>query len=450
MINIIGAGLAGSEAAWQLAERGHAVRLWEMKPNNFSPAHHSADCAELVCTNSLRSDLLHNGAGLLKAEMRLLQSLLLAEADRHRVPAGGALAVDREAFSAAVTARLAAHPLISLERQEVRDLTAFEDQWTLVATGPLTSPDLLADLERRLGASLYFFDAAAPIVARDSLDDSIVFKASRYDESGDGDYWNCPMNREEYERFYQALITADCAEVHDFEEKRLFAGCQPIESIAKQGADAMRFGPLKPVGLKDPRTGREPYACLQLRAETADAQLLNLVGFQTRLKFPEQKRVFGLIPGLASAVFERYGVMHKNAFVNGPTVFARYYQLKAQPKCFIIGQLSGVEGYLESGSSGLLAARYLDWQLRQAAGEQSDLPAYFSRETMIGALAEHVASATTRDFQPMKANFGLLESVEGKALKALKAEYGVSESGRKGKRLALARRALAHFAQEGQ
>ena len=394
---VIGAGLAGCEAAWQLASRGIAVTLIDMKPERFTPAHHSAGFAELVCSNSLRSDQLTNAVGLLKEEMRQLGSLILKAADATRVPAGGALAVDREAFSKYVTDAVENHPLITVERREV---TKLPEENAVIATGPLTSDALAEEIAKLPGlATLNFYDAAAPIVSGDSLDMTKVFRAGRYGR-GD-DYLNCPMNREEYEAFYQALLSAEAAEVHGFDGKQVFEGCMPIEVMASRGEMVMAFGPMKPVGLTDPRTGREPYAAVQLRAENNEGTMYNLVGFQTRLKWGEQKRVFSMIPGLENAEFLRYGVMHRNTFLHSPGFLDQNYQMIARPGVYFAGQMTGVEGYVESASSGMVAGISLARQMLHKE------PVDFTQLTAIGGLAHHVAHASG-DFQPMNANFGLI------------------------------------------
>ena len=394
---VIGAGLAGCEAAWQLASRGIRVTLIDMKPERFTPAHHSAGFAELVCSNSLRSDQLTNAVGLLKEEMRQLGSLILKAADATRVPAGGALAVDRDAFSRYVTEAVENHPLITVERREV---TKLPEENAVIATGPLTSDALAEEIAKLPGlATLNFYDAAAPIVSGDSLDMTKVFRAGRYGR-GD-DYLNCPMNREEYEAFYQALLSAEAAEVHGFDGKQVFEGCMPIEVMASRGEMVMAFGPMKPVGLTDPRTGREPYAAVQLRAENNEGTMYNLVGFQTRLKWGEQKRVFSMIPGLENAEFLRYGVMHRNTFLHSPGFLDQNYQMIARPGVYFAGQMTGVEGYVESASSGMVAGISL---ARQMLGKE---PVDFTQLTAIGGLAHHVAHASG-DFQPMNANFGLI------------------------------------------
>ena len=409
---VIGAGLAGCEAAWQLAIRGIPVTLIEMKPEKFTPAHHSAGFAELVCSNSLRSDQLTNAVGLLKEEMRQLGSLIMRCADGTRVPAGGALAVDREAFSKEVTAAMETHPLITVVRREVTQLPR---QDAVVATGPLTSDALAKEIAALPGLeTLNFYDAAAPIVSGETLDMSRVFRQGRYGR-GD-DYLNCPMNREEYEAFYHALLAAEKADVHGFDGTQVFEGCMPIEVMASRGEMVMAFGPMKPVGLTDPRTGREPYAAVQLRAENREGTMYNLVGFQTRLKWGEQKRVFSMIPGLEHAEFLRYGVMHRNTFLHSPGFLDETYQMIARPGLYFAGQMTGVEGYVESASSGLVAGLSLARRLL-------DLPPVdFTRRTAIGALAHHVSGATG-DFQPMNANFGLIEPYE-KRIRNKQERYG--------------------------
>ena len=409
---VIGAGLAGCEAAWQLAVRGVAVTLIDMKPDRFTPAHHSAGFAELVCSNSLRSDQLTNAVGLLKEEMRQLGSLIMEAADACRVPAGGALAVDREAFSAYVTEKVENHPLITVERREV---TQIPEGNVIIATGPLTSDALAEQIAALPGLeTLNFYDAAAPIVSGESLDMNKVFRMSRYGR-GD-DYLNCPMNREEYLAFYEALLTAEKAEVHGFDGTQVFEGCMPIEVMASRGEMVMAFGPMKPVGLTDPRTGREPYAAVQLRAENKEGTMYNLVGFQTRLKWGEQKRVFSMIPGLENADFLRYGVMHRNTFLHAPGFLDEHYQMISRPGTYFAGQMTGVEGYVESASSGMVAGISM---ARQLAGME---PVDFTRLTAIGALGYHVAQATG-DFQPMNANFGLIESYE-KRIRNKQERYG--------------------------
>lgn len=403
-IKIIGAGLAGCEAAWQLANREVKVTLFEMKPKKFSPAHKSGDFAELVCSNSLRADGIYNAVGLLKEEMRRMSSLIMECADKTRVPAGGALAVDRGGFSAAVTERICAHPNIEVVHEEV--LTIDKDEYTIIAAGPLASEGLSEEIRRFTGdKSLHFFDAAAPIVAYDSIDMNRAFRAARYGKGGD-DYINCPMTREEYERFYRALITAEVAHVHDgVEDPKVFEGCMPIEVMAARGADTMRFGPLKPVGLTDPHDGSRPYAVVQLRQDNAAASMYNIVGFQTHLKFGEQKRVFGMIPGLENAEFVRYGVMHRNTYINSPELLTERYNLISCPKLYFAGQITGVEGYIESAASGMMAGIYAAAELCGVQCEPLD------RKTALGALAGYISNRGITDFQPMNVNFGIFEEL---------------------------------------
>lgn len=412
-LTIIGAGLAGCEAAWQAASRGVPVRLIDMKPGQMTEAHHSPDLAELVCSNSLRANRLENAVGLLKEEMRRLGSLILSCADATAIPAGGALAVDREQFAARVTQQVKSHPLIEYVSERVEAIPEHVDGPLIIASGPLTDGDLFTAIRDHLDLStLHFFDAAAPIVTLDSINLDIAFRQSRYGRGGD-DYINCPLNAQEYDRFYTALVAAELAEVKDFDREIVFEGCMPIESMAKRGVDTIRFGPMKPVGLVDPRTGEEPYACVQLRQDNAAASLYNLVGFQTRLKIGEQQRVFRLIPGLEQAEFVRYGVMHRNTYLPSPEILQPTYRIRRPEALYFAGQMTGVEGYIESASSGLIAGM-------QAAFEFLDVPAEDrlavlpSRQTVIGALAHYVASANTRHFQPMNANFGLVEPLAGK------------------------------------
>ena len=406
-VTIVGAGLAGCEAAWQLVRRGVPVRLIEMKPVKFSPAHKSEGFAELVCSNSLKAEQLSNASGLLKAEMRALDGLVLSAAEACRVPAGGALAVDRDLFSARITDTLKNHPLVTFESRVVDEIP---EAPAIIATGPLTDPALTDAIARLPGAqALHFFDAAAPIVTAESLDMSRVFRASRYGRGSD--YLNCPMDEAEYNAFYDALMGAELAPLHDFEKKLVFEGCLAVEILASRGRQTLAFGPLKPVGLTDPRTGREPYAVVQLRQENEAGTLYNLVGFQTRLKWGEQKRVFSMIPGLEHAEFARYGVMHRNTYLNGPEMLGANYALKGNPYLRFAGQLSGVEGYMESTASGMTAAIGLYCAL-QGKPEPD-----FTGETVLGALARHV-STPSANFQPMNANFGILstlnERVRGK------------------------------------
>lgn len=401
-INVVGAGLAGCEAAYQIAKRGIKVRLFEMKPQKKTPAHHTDDFSELVCSNSLKAQRASSAAGLLKEEMRRLDSLLLRCADKCAVPAGGALAVDRTLFSQMVTAEIRNNPLIEVVEGEVREIP--EDAITVVATGPLTSESLCTDIFGKLGDSLSFFDAAAPIITAESIDRETSFSASRYDKGGEDDYINCPMNKEEYEIFYDALISAERAPLHDFDVQgpKVYEGCMPIEVMAQRGKDTIRFGPMKPVGLRDPRTGHRPWAVLQLRKENAEGSMYNLVGFQTNLKFSEQKRVFGLIPALKNAEYVRFGVMHRNTFIDSPRVLSSDYSAKFNSDIFFAGQLTGVEGYMESGSSGLVAG--INAALRFRGEKTLDFP----KDTMIGALAGYITDESVTKFQPMGASFGLL------------------------------------------
>ena len=397
-VTIVGAGLAGCEAAWQLVQRGIPVRLIDMKPVKYSPAHKAEGFAELVCSNSLKAEHLTNASGLLKAEMKAFDSLILSAAEKTRVPAGGALAVDRHKFSDEITSTLKNHPLVTFESRLIEEIP---EEPVIIATGPLTDP-ALSDAIAKLpcAKALHFFDAAAPIVTADSLDMDKVFRASRYDKGSD--YLNCPMNEEEYNAFYDALIGAELAELHDFEKKLVFEGCLAVEILAGRGRQTLAFGPLKPVGLIDPRTGKEPYAVVQLRQENEAATLYNLVGFQTRLKWGEQKRVFSMIPGLENAEFVRYGVMHRNTYLNGPDMLGANYALKNNPMVRFAGQLSGVEGYMESTASGMVAAIGLYCAL--TGKPEPD----FTGKTVLGALARHV-STPNANFQPMNANFGILE-----------------------------------------
>ena len=401
---VIGAGLAGSEAAWQLAQRGVQVTLREMKPQKMSPAHTSEYFAELVCSNSLRGAGLENAVGLLKEELRRLGSLILAAADETRVEAGGALAVDRHGFARRVTEAIRSHPNITVEAGEVTALP--ETGEVLVATGPLTS-DALADhlLARTGGQALHFFDAAAPLVSFESIDMDRAWFASRYDK-GTADYINCALSREEYLAFWQELCAAQEAEVHGFEDKQVFEGCMPVEVMARRGEDTLRYGPLKPRGLRDPGTGREPYAVVQLRRDNAAGTVYNLVGFQTHLKFGEQKRVFSMIPALAGAEFLRYGVMHRNTYLDSPRLLNRYYQLRSEPRITFAGQMTGVEGYVESAASGFLAGVEL---ARRMAGET---PVDFPRETALGALGLYVSDESVASFQPMNINFGIITPLD--------------------------------------
>ena len=402
---VIGAGLAGCEAAWQLAQAGVEVTLVEMKPIRFSPAHHSAGFAELVCSNSLKAERLASAAGLLKAEMQALGSLCVACAYESRVPAGGALAVDREQFSRLVTEQICAHARITVEHREA---TAIPKQGvTVIAAGPLASDALAGEIAALCGEALSFFDAAAPIVSADSVDMDCAFTQSHYGRGGEDDYINCPMDKEEYEAFYDALLHAESAPLHTFDKKKgVYEGCMPIEVMASRGADTMRFGPLKPVGLRDPRTGHRPWAVLQLRKENAGGTMYNLVGFQTNLKFGEQKRVFSMIPALKNAEFLRYGVMHRNTFLDSPRLLNADYSMRKRPDLFFAGQITGVEGYMESAGSGVLAG------LNAARRLRGQDPLVLPRETMLGALAGYISDPSVKNFQPMGANFGVLPPLE--------------------------------------
>ena len=415
-VKVIGAGLAGCEAAWQLAKRGIEVELTEMKPHKRTPAHVADGFAELVCSNSFRGDDLSNAVGLLKEEMRRMGSLIMECADKHKVPAGGALAVDRVAFSEEVTERIRTNPLITVTEGEV---TEIPEGRVIIATGPLTSDALaekLAVLDKD-GAPLNFYDAAAPIVTFESVDMESAYFASRYGK-GTADYINCPMNEEEYKAFRAELVSAKEAEMHGFDDGGVFEGCMPIEVMARRGEDTMRFGPMKPVGLEDPKTGKDPYAVVQLRRDNAEGTIYNIVGFQTHLKFPEQKRVFSMIPALKNADFVRYGVMHRNTYLNSPKLLDRYYRLKADTRISFAGQMTGVEGYVESAASGMLVGI-------ETAREILGLdPVDFPAQTAIGSLALYISGgAVTGNFQPMNVNFGIIEplgyKVKGKRNKNL-------------------------------
>lgn len=400
-VTVIGAGLAGTEAAWQLAQRGIEVTLREMKPEKMSPAHHSPLLAELVCSNSLKADRVTNAVGLLKEEMRRMGSLIMEAADAARVPAGGALAVDREVFSGYITEKIKAHPLITLVPGEV---TEIPEGNVIIATGPLTS-DAMSDAISALPGmkSLHFYDAAAPIVTLDSLDFTKIFRQSRYDK-GDDDYLNCPMTKEEYDAFVDALVSAETADVHGFEESMVYEGCMPVESMAKRGHMVLAYGPLKPVGLKDPHTGKGAYAVVQLRQDNAAGTLFNLVGFQTRLKWPEQKRVFGMIPGLENAEFARYGVMHRNTFLNSPGFLDESFRMIDNPNVYFAGQMTGVEGYVPSSASGLIAGLSMACRLK---GMEAP---HFPGTTAMGAMTRYM-STPNRDYQPMGCSFGLLDEI---------------------------------------
>ena len=402
-VTVLGAGLAGSECAWQLARRGIKVKLWEMKPEKMSPAHSSPYFGELVCSNSLRSDELSNAVGLLKAEMRSLGSLIMDSADKHRVAAGGALAVDREGFARYITEQLEQHENVEIIRREATDIPEGE---VVIATGPLSS-DAIAEKIAALcpDSDLHFYDAVAPIVTLESVDMDSAFFASRYDK-GTADYVNCPMDKEEYLAFVKELVSAKEAPVHGFDDAGVFEGCMPVEVMARRGVDTLRYGPMKPVGLVDPRTGKENYAVVQLRRDNADGTIYNIVGFQTHLTWGEQKRVFSMIPALKNAEFVRYGVMHRNTYLNSPRLLDRYYRLKSEPRISFAGQMTGVEGYVESAASGMLvgietAARVLDL-------ESVDFP----QETAIGALGLYISGGSVGDFQPMNINFGIIKPLE--------------------------------------
>ena len=415
-VRVIGAGLAGCEAAWQLACRGIKTELWEMKPNKKTPAHHTDMYAELVCSNSFKAARINSAAGLLKEEMRRLNSLLMKCADESRVPAGGALAVDRVLFSQMVTEKRRSHPNITVIEQELVEIPS--DGINIIATGPLTSDDLAASIKKLFGDSLSFFDAAAPIVTAESIDMNFAFYASRYGKGDGDDYINCPMNKDEYELFHSELVNAERTPLHgvDVSNPKVYEGCMPIEVMAQRGSDTIRFGPMKPVGLTDPRTGHRPWAVLQLRKENAEGSMFNLVGFQTNLKFGEQKRVFGLIPALKNAEFVRYGVMHRNTFINSPKLLTKTFALKENPNIFFAGQITGVEGYMESGASGLIAG------INAAMTYYGKSPLVLPDYTMIGALSDYISDPTVTDFQPMGANIGILpplaEPIRDKQLKA--------------------------------
>ncbi len=403
-VTVIGAGLAGSECAWQLARRGVEVTLCEMKPEKRTPAHVTDHFAELCCSNSLRSDQLENAVGLLKEELRRLGSLILACADETRVEAGGALAVDRHGFAALVTERVQSHPHITVVPGEVTELPGGE---VVVASGPLTSDALADRLQGLLGAesALHFYDAAAPLVSAESVDMDLAWLGSRYDK-GTADYVNCPMTETEYDAFWQALTCAQEAEIHGFEDRQVFEGCMPVEVMARRGHDTLCYGPLKPRGLKDPRTGREPYAVVQLRRDNAEGTVYNLVGFQTHLKFPEQRRGFSMIPALHNAEFLRYGVMHRNTFLDSPRLLDRYYRLRAEPRISFAGQMTGVEGYVESAASGFLVGVETARRLRGLP------PLDFPRETAVGALGMYVSNGAVTAFQPMNINFGIMPPLD--------------------------------------
>lgn len=403
-IKVIGAGLAGCEAAWQIANRGIKVEMYEMKPYKKSAAHKTDDFAELVCSNSLRADGLANAVGLIKEEMRRLNSIIMKCADEHKVPAGGALAVDRQGFSAAVTAAIKAHPNITVINEEVTNIDT--DEYTVIAAGPLASEALTEEIQRITGDDyLHFFDAAAPIVSYESVDMTKAFKAARYGKGG-ADYINCPMSKEEYLAFWNELIKAETAELHGgVEDPKVFEGCMPIEVMAKRGEDTMRFGPLKPVGLTNPYDNSRPYAVVQLRQDDAAHSMFNIVGFQTHLKWGEQKRVFGMIPGLENAEFVRYGVMHRNTYLNSPKLLTNTYRMRKYPKLYFAGQITGVEGYIESAASGLCAG------LCAALSLLGKDEIKFSSKTAMGSLANYISNESITNFQPMNVNFGIFEDL---------------------------------------
>ena len=421
---VIGAGLAGCEAAWQIAEAGYNVTLLEMKPEKFSPAHKNKNFAELVCSNSLKASRIDSAAGLLKEEMARLGSLTVPVARNCAVPAGGALAVDRNEFSQTVTDMINSHPNITVENKLVEKISPDDDEILIIATGPLTEGKLGEEIQKLCGDYLSFYDAAAPIVTADSVDTQKAFGASRYDRGGDDDYINCPFNKAEYEAFIEELINAEGAVVHDFD---VYEGGMPIEKLAKRGLDAPRFGPMKPVGLVDPNTGHRPWACVQLRRENSKGTMFNLVGFQTNLKFGEQKRVFSMIPGLENAEFVRYGVMHRNSFLNSPKLLNADFSLRSNPNIFFAGQITGVEGYMESAASGIMAGINA---VRLAEGEE---PLVLSEYNMIGALSQYISDESVTNFQPMGANFGILPPIEPK-IRDKRERY-----------MALANRALEQF-----
>lgn len=403
---IVGAGMAGSEAAWQVAQRGIKVDLYEMRPEKSTPAHKTEKFAELVCSNSLRGAGLENAVGLLKEEMRQLNSIIMESADINRVPAGGALAVDREEFSQYITDKVKNHPNVTVINKEIETIPQEDDAITIIASGPLTSEVLAKSIGELTGQDyFYFYDAAAPLISKESIDMSKAYRASRYGK-GTADYINCPMDKEEYEKFWQELTTAELAPIKEFEKAKFFEGCMPVEEMARRGIDTLLYGPLKPVGLEDPKTGKRPYAVVQLRQDNAADSLYNIVGFQTHLKWPEQKRVFGLIPGLENAEFVRYGVMHRNTFINSPELLRPTLQYKDRDDLLFAGQMTGVEGYIESAASGLVAgvnAAYL------AKGEN---PVIFPEQTAHGSMCKYITSAVAKHFQPMNANFGLMPPLE--------------------------------------
>ena len=452
-ISVIGGGLAGTETAYQIAKRGIKVKLYEMKPVKFSPAHHNENLAEIVCSNSLKSNAITNACGLLKEELRKLDSLLIKIADETSVPAGQALAVDRELFSQKVTEIIKQNLFIEVINEEITNIEELsKDGIVVIATGPLTSDGLAKDIQKLTGQEkLYFYDAAAPIITKDSIDFTVAFYGNRYsqekkkeetidqwkhrleeEETKEKDYINLPMNKEEYENFWNSLVNAEVVTLHEFEKSEIFEGCMPIEIMAKRGIDTLRFGPLKPVGFDDPRTGKRPYAVVQLRQDDKQATIYNMVGFQTNLKYGEQKRVFSMIPGLENAEFMKYGVMHRNTYINSTVLLDETYQLKTNPHIFFAGQITGVEGYVESISSGLVAGLNAVAQFEKMSNEQSENignnktqktdKIVFPEETVIGALAKYISTPNTK-FQPMNANFGILPPLEGKKIKDKKERY---------------------------
>ncbi|NLI57825.1 MAG: methylenetetrahydrofolate--tRNA-(uracil(54)-C(5))-methyltransferase (FADH(2)-oxidizing) TrmFO [Clostridium sp.] len=417
-VNVIGAGLAGCEAAWQIAKRGIKVKLYEMKPIVFSPAHNLDTFAELVCSNSLRSDQLENAVGLLKEEMRVLDSLIMKCADKTKIPAGGALAVDREEFSKLVTEYIKNNQNIQVINEEIKDIP--KEGTTIIASGPLTSKTLVKAIENLIGDNyLYYLDAAAPIVTFDSIDMNRAFKAARYDK-GTADYINCPMTKEEYDIFWNQLVNAQVADVKEFEKDMVFEGCMPVERMAKRGVDTLRFGPLKPVGLVNPSTGKEAYAVVQLRQDNTSGTLYNMVGFQTQLKWSEQKRVFSMIPGLENAEFVRYGVMHRNTFINSPKLLDSVYRLKNKPNIYFAGQITGVEGYVESASSGLVAGINVSMDILKKDN------VIFPTTTAIGGLSHYISDKNIQNFQPMNVNFGLMDSLHVRIKDKRKRNYEIS------------------------
>ena len=412
-ITIIGGGLAGCEAAYQISKRGIKVKLYEMKPKKFSPAHNNKNLAEIVCSNSFKSNAITNACGLLKEELRKLDSLLIKIADETSVPAGQALAVDRELFSQKVTEELEKNPNIEIIREEFSKINETKGI-TIIATGPLTSERMSEEIIRITGKDkLAFYDAAAPIIEKDSINFDIAFYGDRYGKEGDSSYINLPMNKQEYEAFYNELINAEVVTLHEFEKKEIFEGCMPIEIMAKRGIDTIRFGPLKPVGFTDPRNNTRPYAIVQLRQDNSEGTLYNMVGFQTNLKFGEQKRVFSMIPGLENADFIKYGVMHRNTFINSPELLDNTYNLKQNPNIYFAGQITGVEGYVESIASGLVAGINSVINIRNINMEPQINKIVFPKETIIGALADYI-STENKDFQPMNSNFGILPQLEQK------------------------------------